>query len=92
MLYRKKNSFFSNTKFSKEHALKLCNDTQAFSLHLDESFLTPPLIEILNSNSFRTMAYTINNESRIEQLAQWGVTGIITDEPEIMWEVLRKIK
>ena len=71
--------------------LKLCKSTEAYSLHLYEKFLTPSLIKILIASSFRTIAYTINDEKRIAQLAKWGVTGIITDEPELMWEVLRKL-
>ena len=78
--------------FSEENILKLCKSTEAYSFHLNEKFLTHSLIEILNTNRLRTIPYTINNEKRIEQLAKWGVTGIITDEPEIMWTVLRKLK
>ena len=78
-------------EFSEENVLKLCKGTEAYSFHPDERFLTPSLIKILKENSFRTIAYTINDEKRIEQLAKWGVTGIITDEPELMWKVLRKL-
>ena len=56
-----------------------------------QKFLSPYLIEILKKNHLRIIAYTVNNETRIEQLTQWGVTGIITDEPELMWKVLRKL-
>ena len=77
-------------EFSEENVLKLCKGTEAYSFHPDERFLTPSLIKILKASSFRTIAYTINDEKRIEQLAKWGVTGIITDEPELAWKVLRK--
>ncbi len=80
------------TEFSEENVLKLCKGTEAYSFHPDERFVTPSLIEILKANRFRTIAYTINDENRIEQLAQWRVTGVITDEPELMWKVLRKLK
>ena len=79
-------------ELSEENILKLCKSTQAFSFHPEESFLSNSLIEILNKNNFRTIAYTINNKNRMEQLAKWGVTGIITDEPEIMRKVLQKFK
>ena len=78
-------------EFSEENVLKLCKNSEAYSFHPDERFLTPSLIEILKANHFRIIAYTINNEKRIEQLIQWGITGVITDEPEIMWKVLRKL-
>ena len=76
--------------FSHENVLKLCKNTEAFSFHLDERFLTPSIVEFLNANHLRTIAYTINNEKRIEHLVKLGVTGIITDEPELAWKVLRK--
>jgi len=76
---------------SEENVLKLCKVTEAYSFHPDERFLTPSFIKTLNANSFRTIAYTINDEKRIAQLAKWGVTGIITDEPELMWKVLRQL-
>ena len=76
--------------FSHENVLKLCKSTEAYSLHLDERFLTPSIVEFLNANHLRTIAYTINNEKRIEHLVKWGVTGIITDEPELAWKVLSK--
>ena len=79
-------------EFSEENILNLCKVTEAFSFHPNEKFLTPSLIEIFNAKHLRTIPYTINNEKRIEQLAQWGITGIITDEPEIMWKVLRELK
>ena len=79
-------------EISEENVLKLCKDTEAYSFHPNERLLTPSLIGILKSNHFRTIPYTINNEKRIEQLAKWGISGVITDEPEIMWEVLRKLK
>ena len=78
-------------KISEENVLTLCKGIGAYSFHSDERFLTPSLIGTLKTNHIRTMAYTINNEKRIEQLSQWGITGIITDEPEIMWKVLRKL-
>jgi len=77
--------------FSEKNVLKLCETTEAYSFHPDEKFLNYSLIKILKENSFRTVAYTINDEKRIEQLAEWGVTGIITDDPELMRMVLRKL-
>jgi len=58
---------------------------------LDENFVTPSLIETLKADGFRIFPYTINKEKRMEQLIQWGVTGIISDEPELVWKVIRKL-
>jgi len=79
-------------EFSEENILKLFKCKEAYSLHTNEKFLTPSLIEIYKSNRLRIIPYTINSEKRIAQLTEWGVTGIITDEPEIMWKVLQKLE
>ena len=76
---------------SEELALGLCSRQGAYSFHPDENFVTPSLIETLKTDGFRIFPYTINKEKRMEQLIQWGVTGIISDEPELVWKVIRKL-
>jgi glycerophosphoryl diester phosphodiesterase len=34
----------------------------------------------------------VNAEKRMEQLIKWGVNGIISDEPELLWKVIRRLK
>jgi glycerophosphoryl diester phosphodiesterase len=77
---------------SEELALGLCSRQGAYSFHPDENFVTPSLIEKLKKDGFRIFPYTINEEKRMEQLIQWGVTGIISDEPELVWKVIRKLE
>ena len=69
----------------------ICLRQGAYSFHPDENLVTPSLIEKLKKDDFRIFPYTINEEKRIEQLIQWGVTGIISDEPELAWKVIRKL-
>jgi glycerophosphoryl diester phosphodiesterase len=76
---------------SEELALGICSRQGAYSFHPDENFVTPSLIETLKADGFRIFPYTINKEKRMEQLIQWGVTGIISDEPELVWKVIRKL-
>ena len=76
---------------SEELALNLCLHQEAFSYHPDENIVTPSLIEKLKKNGFRIFPYTINDEKRMEQLIQWGVTGIISDEPELVWKAIHKL-
>lgn len=76
---------------SEEYTLNLCKGLKAYSLHPDENLVTPSLIESLKTNGIKTIPYTINDENRIEQLIDWGVTGIITDEPERMWKVIKNL-
>ena len=76
---------------SDEFALGLCLRQGAYSYHPDEKFVTPSLIEKLKKDGIRIFPYTINEEKRIEQLIQWGATGIISDEPELVWKAIRKL-
>ena len=75
---------------SENLALELSLRHGAFSYNPDESFVTQSLIKKLKKGDIGILPYTINNEKRMEQLIQWGVTGIISDEPELVWEAIRK--
>ena len=77
---------------SENLALGLCQRQRAYSYHPDENLVTPSLIEILKAGGFRVIPYTINDEKRMEQLIKWGVTGIISDEPELLRKVICKLK
>ena len=77
---------------SEELALGLCQRQSAYSYNPNENHVTPSLIEIMKAGGFRIFPYTINDEKRMEQLIKWGATGIISDEPELLWKVIRKLK
>jgi glycerophosphoryl diester phosphodiesterase len=34
----------------------------------------------------------VNAEKRMEKLIKWGVSGIICDEPELLWKVIRRLE
>jgi glycerophosphoryl diester phosphodiesterase len=73
-------------------AAALCQRHSTYSYHPDECLVTPELIQHLHTDGFRIFPYTINDEKRMEQLIKWGVSGIISDEPEILWEVIRRLQ
>ena len=75
-----------------DFALALCRRQNAYSYHPDECLVTPSLINELKTNGFQIFPYTINDEKRMEQLIKWGVSGIISDEPELLMSVIRKLK
>ena len=77
---------------SEELAFDLCQRQSAYSYNPNENHVTPSLIEVMKAGGFRIFPYTINDEKRMEQLINWGVTGIISDEPELLWKVIRKLK
>jgi len=75
---------------AEEFAVALCKRNKAYSYHPDESLVTHSLIQTLKADGLRIFPYTINDEKRMEQLIKWGVSGIISDEPERLWKVIRE--
>ncbi|MBC8257959.1 MAG: hypothetical protein H8E38_02995 [SAR324 cluster bacterium] len=77
---------------SDEFAVGLCQRKGAYSYHPDEKNVSASLIDSLKAEQIRILPYTINDEKRMEQLIQLGVTGIISDEPELLWKVVRRMQ
>jgi len=75
-----------------DFAVALCQRHQTYSYHPDESQVTPELIQLLQTEGLRIFPYTVNAEKRMEQLIKWGVNGIISDEPELLWKVISRLK
>ena len=77
---------------SNEFLVSLCKHQKAYSLNPDESFVTSSLINEIQKNGFKIFPYTINDFDRIENLISMGVNGIISDEPEMVREVIQNFK
>ena len=75
-----------------DFAADLCRRHKAYSYHPDECLVTPKLIQLLQTEGVRILPYTINTEKRMEQFIKWGVSGIISDEPELLWKVIRRME
>ncbi len=64
----------------KEKALEL----NAISLHCDETILTQKRIECLTDSIFAVLAYTVNKRTRAEELFKAGISGIFSDDPQLL--------
>lgn len=53
----------------------------AEAIHPDGALLTRAQVAELREAGYGVHAWTVNSRARANQLANWGVTGIITDEP-----------
>lgn len=53
----------------------------ASAIHPDGAVLTLDQVLALREEGYDINAWTVNSRARANQLANWGVTGIITDEP-----------
>ncbi len=50
--------------------------------------LTREFIEDIIDEGYGILAYTINNPLRAQELIQWGVDGVFTDEPDVIRDEL----
>jgi glycerophosphoryl diester phosphodiesterase len=49
--------------------------------HLDDALVTPARVQRLVRAGLRVVAWTVNDASRAQMMARWGVSWIITDTP-----------
>lgn len=47
---------------------------------LERDLISPALVERLQKEGLRVLAYTVNDADDAQQLLEWGIDGIITDE------------
>ena len=76
----------------KKSILAICMREKAYSFHPNSNFVTESLIRELKSAGYKIFPYTINEKHRMKELIKSGVSGIITDEPEKLWELIKKMK
>lgn len=50
-------------------------------LHMNEKWLWANFVHSLKNQGFTLYAYTVNDQSRADELTSWGVDGIFTDYP-----------
>ena len=75
---------------SAEEIIRLVRKHHAFSCHVNERHLGPELAEELGKEGIVLLAYTVNNEQRIRELADWGISGIITNDPGSMRKLMTR--
>jgi glycerophosphoryl diester phosphodiesterase len=54
---------------------------QTKRLHMNEKWLWANFVHSLKNQGFSLYAYTVNDQERANELASWGVDGIVTDYP-----------
>ena len=52
--------------------------------------LTQNLIQKANRNNLLIHVWTINDRKTINELIDFGVNGIVTDEPELLMEIMKE--
>ncbi len=58
-----------------------CNAISAFSVHLDWRYVSPARLAALHRAQYRVFCYTANDPQAFSPCWQWGVNGVISDDP-----------
>ena len=48
--------------------------------------VTTPLIDEVHRQGKHIMTWTVNSTQKMKQLADWGVDGLISDTPELLYQ------
>ena len=63
---------------------KLHQDHDAFSIHQDKRHIDQLLLQGLKESGIPVFCYTVNDPIRMKELSGWGITGIFSDDPELL--------
>lgn len=80
--------------FSKQPAYgmtpaQIVQQYNADAFHCTYHQLSKKWLENLKSNNIPILVYTVNSRSRMKKLISLGVTGIFTDKPDVLADVLK---
>ncbi len=53
--------------------------------------VTAPLVEEAHRCGLQIMAWTVNSSRQMQQLAEWGVDGLISDIPELLYQTFHSV-
>ena len=51
-----------------------------------ESYVQPSLIDEVHARGQQIMSWTVNHPRRLRELAAWGIDGIISDDPRLLYQ------
>jgi glycerophosphoryl diester phosphodiesterase len=54
-----------------------------------DAYVNPSLIDEVHARGQQIMTWTINDTRRMLQLAEWGVDGIISDDPRLLYQTFQ---
>lgn len=70
-----------------EEAINLASQLDAVSINIDRKTITKQLVEKVHQAGFKLFVYTVNDETEITRLMEWGVDGFFSDQPEKVLKV-----
>lgn len=72
--------------------LKLGKKLEIYSFNQGKRFFSKKVLNELNSSNIKLNIYTINSKKEMKKLVNLGVSGIITNYPDRLLEVLKEVK
>lgn len=64
-----------------ENWREISRDLELDAWHLDANIVTPELAPMLREADMALRAWTVNDRARAQQLIDWGVESVFTDDP-----------
>lgn len=73
----------------------ICDRTEALDLWREMpisvvlpryDFITPALIDEAHARGLQIMTWTVNNPARMQELAEWSIDGLISDDPQLLYQ------
>lgn len=71
-------------KVPAQEQLALLAELHCVSLHCHHEKISADLVRLFHREGYRVLTYTVNNETRVNELLAMGVDGMFTDQLEIM--------
>lgn len=56
------------------------------TLHCHDPFVTPELVQSVHDEGHRVHVFTVNDPTRAQALFSWGVDGVFTDRPDVLFK------
>lgn len=70
------------TKANVSDALEFAKTIKAYAIHPNVALVTQDNVKLAQSQGFKVITWTVNDDDTIERMKQYGVDGIISDIPD----------
>ncbi|KKK38639.1 glycerophosphodiester phosphodiesterase [Mesobacillus campisalis] len=65
--------------------------TYATGLGANQAYLNEEYVKQVTASGLELHVYTVNDKARMQQLIDWGVTGMFTNFPDLLHKVMKEI-
>jgi len=72
--------------------MEKCSKLGTNVLDLNHGILSEKLVRTLQARGIHVWAWTVDDPARMNQLLDWGVESITTNRPDLLADVLKKVK